>query len=111
MTNTTVVRAQLDKSLAELMKRHNKLEDHLHNRDREVPQDSAERATFRENDEVLEALDDQARHQIKDIRAALKRLDDQSYGVCLTCGDDINPRRLEVLPAAPLCTSCATESD
>ena len=109
MNNNADIQTELNTKLAELLIRHEKLDDHLHNRDQEVPQDSGERATFRENDEVLEALDEQAIEQITAIRAALKRIDDNSYGVCLQCEEDINPRRLEVLPAAPLCTSCASK--
>lgn len=41
------------------------------------------------------------------IEAALKRLDDDEYGYCLNCGEDIPEKRMEVDPAAALCVKCA----
>jgi len=41
------------------------------------------------------------------IEAALRRCDDGSYGDCLGCGEPIDPRRLELDPAATLCIGCA----
>lgn len=41
------------------------------------------------------------------IGAALARLDDGEYGECLTCGEDIAPKRLELDPATPVCIECA----
>ncbi len=41
------------------------------------------------------------------IDAALKRIDKDEFGLCIKCEEEINPRRLEVDPAAPLCIDCA----
>jgi DnaK suppressor protein len=41
------------------------------------------------------------------IDAALERLAEGEYGWCLTCGGAIEPRRLELHPATPLCLACA----
>ena len=41
------------------------------------------------------------------IDAALKRIDDQEYGICLTCGDDIPYKRLDADPAVTRCISCS----
>lgn len=107
MADRTEARQILHAQLNELLKRHEVLENHLTNRDREVPQDWSDQATFRENDEVLEQLDDKARAEIEAVRAALARVDDGSYGTCAKCGGDIADGRLKVLPAAALCTGCA----
>ena len=55
------------------------------------------------------ARDSQARRtaRLGEIDAALKRLDDGTYGECLECGESINPARLEFDPAAALCIRCA----
>jgi DnaK suppressor protein len=39
--------------------------------------------------------------------AALERVRTGSYGVCLNCGRDIPPGRLEARPATPYCVACA----
>ena len=41
------------------------------------------------------------------IAAALRRLEDGSYGDCVRCGEPINEQRLDSDPAAPLCIACA----
>lgn len=48
---------------------------------------------------------------IRRIQAALQRIDDDEYGECLECGEPINPKRLEVDPAASLCIDCASLAD
>ena len=41
------------------------------------------------------------------ITAALERMDDDEYGLCMQCDDPINPKRLEFDPTALLCIDCA----
>ena len=48
---------------------------------------------------------------LKEIEAALQRLDDGSYGVCEACDEVINPKRLEVDPVARLCIDCASAAE
>ncbi len=42
------------------------------------------------------------------IRATFQRLDEGEYGYCLTCGDEIARKRLEIDPTTPVCIDCAT---
>ena len=69
--------------------------------------DSEERATEREGDEVLEQLGNTGVIEIGQIKAALKRIADGTYGVCVNCGEPIPPKRLDVVPQAPRCVNCA----
>ena len=41
------------------------------------------------------------------IDAALKRIDSGEYGICHSCDEPINPRRLEFDPTVLLCVKCA----
>ncbi|MEE4236406.1 MAG: TraR/DksA C4-type zinc finger protein [Anderseniella sp.] len=41
------------------------------------------------------------------IEQALRRIEDGEYGWCLTCGEAIAPKRLEIDPAAAVCVACA----
>ena len=45
------------------------------------------------------------------IDAALERLAEGEYGYCVTCGQVIEPRRLELDPSTPLCLGCARRAD
>lgn len=41
--------------------------------------------------------------ELEDLRAALRRLAEGTYGLCVACGRPIAPERLEALPATPYC--------
>ena len=41
------------------------------------------------------------------LDAALSRIEDQSYGFCVECGEPINPKRLEIDLTTVLCIDCA----
>lgn len=45
------------------------------------------------------------------ITAALKRVDDGDYGLCLCCEEPINPKRLEFDPTVRFCIDCANRSE
>jgi DnaK suppressor protein len=45
------------------------------------------------------------------VRAALRRMEDETYGVCLACEDPISPKRLQAVPWAELCLGCQERSD
>jgi len=45
-------------------------------------------------------------NQITEVNEALKRIKDESYGICTNCGEAINPERLEALPYAEFCINC-----
>ena len=44
------------------------------------------------------------------IESALERIEQGEYGYCVSCGEPIAPKRLELNPATPLCLSCAQRS-
>lgn len=69
--------------------------------------DSEDRASERENDEVLEELGISGRQELRAIEAAIQRIDDGSYGKCVRCGRPISPKRLDTLPFTSLCQHCA----
>jgi DnaK suppressor protein len=53
------------------------------------------------------ALLAQVRHHVVEVDAALVRVESGTYGVCEGCGADIGEARLDALPAARLCITCA----
>lgn len=55
-----------------------------------------------------DALLAHSKQRLRDIGAALERLDASSYGVCETCGKPIPDARLEARPYARTCIACAT---
>lgn len=73
--------------------------------------DFAEQALQRQNDEVLEALLAEAEAAMRQVGLALLRLAEGQYGLCLRCGETINPARLQALPASEFCLACAELKD
>jgi DnaK suppressor protein len=48
---------------------------------------------------------------LRQVKAALRRIDDGSFGTCVECESPISPRRLAALPWALLCIQCQEISD
>lgn len=58
----------------------------------------------------VQSLTVQVRGRIDDVDAALRRLDAGTYGACRTCRRPIPAVRLEAVPEATRCVSCASGS-
>ena len=69
--------------------------------------DFAEQTTESENDEVLDEIHHEAKSELRQINAALKRIESDEYGICIKCNQDITTERLKALPYANTCISCA----
>lgn len=61
------------------------------------------------NREMLLNLSDAQHRKLQDIDAALERMDNDEYGICAGCGEDIAPRRMEVRPFSRYCIECKTD--
>jgi DnaK suppressor protein len=68
------------------------------------PGDSAT-ATF--DREVEVTLEDTLEDQLAQIDGALERVEAGTYGICIECGRQIQPDRLEALPYTDRCIDCA----
>ena len=70
-----------------------------------VQDDPAQLNTERANEF---AINENETEQLQDIELALQRVADQSYGLCINCGERIHDKRLEAAPLALRCLSCQT---
>ena len=48
---------------------------------------------------------------LKDVQAAISRMDDESFGICLRCDEEIPEKRLKALPWAAYCVPCQETVD
>jgi DnaK suppressor protein len=48
---------------------------------------------------------------LREIAAALRRIEDGDYGLCEGCCEPINPKRLEIDPTTRLCINCASAAE
>jgi RNA polymerase-binding transcription factor DksA len=97
-------RTQLQARFADLERRVVAIDEEL---EAEHSTDWEDLATEREGDEVLEGIGVSAQAEMRQIEAALERLDSGEYGICVTCGEAISEERLNVLPYTPFCRNCA----
>ena len=70
--------------------------------------DSKEQAIQLEDSEVVDALGNEARAELKKISAALARMKSGEFGICIDCGMPINQGRIKAYPYALKCIDCAT---
>src|ERR1700737_3361101 len=50
-------------------------------------------------------------NQLRDARAALRRIQEGSFGTCQECDEDIHPKRLAAVPWATFCIQCQEAAD
>jgi DnaK suppressor protein len=48
---------------------------------------------------------------LRQVKLALSRIDDNTFGTCLHCEEEINPKRLNAVPWAPYCITCQEIAD
>ncbi len=98
---------QLEKLRKELTHRIEAIDSDVHHKKEPVEKDFAEQVTQRENDEVLSAIDEEAQLTVQQIDAALGRIKNGMYGICVKCGERIPEKRLAALPYLTTCIDCA----
>lgn len=93
----------------EITSRVDRTNKHIHHREEPVSPDFSEQVTEMENEEIIHALDEEGRVELKQIQRALQRLENGDYESCSSCGDDIGEQRLDAIPETELCISCASK--
>lgn len=59
--------------------------------------------------DVLFNVSETQRKKIQDIDVALEQIAKGEYGICMSCGEEISPRRMEVRPFSRYCIECKTD--
>src|SRR5947209_16715106 len=54
---------------------------------------------------------DRESNLLRNVRSALRRIDDGSFGTCLHCEEEISQKRLNAVPWAPFCIQCQEQAD
>lgn len=104
MTDFADIAEKLRLRLAELTARSDDIEDDLRH---PLDADSSEQAVDLADDEALEGVDDVLRAEAHQVRLALTRIGNGTYGTCANCGEEIPRARLEARPIATRCIKCA----
>ena len=49
--------------------------------------------------------------ELRNVRAAIRRIEEGSFGTCQECDEDIHPKRLAAVPWATFCIRCQEAAD
>ncbi len=85
------------------------LDRHVHDgreADQDVAQDPADKASNAYLKELLFSQSTSDKYVLKLIDEALERIEEGTYGICVACGQEIQPKRLEAVPWARHCVTC-----
>ena len=92
-----------------LDKKYNELSSSASNRDEiavETSADEMDRLQQQLSRDIAVRNLDRSSALLKNVRAALERIDDESYGLCLRCEEPIAEKRLKAVPWASHCIDC-----
>ena len=112
--DTEMTKRQLDKFRAELEKKLSEIEKNSALRSELITErsnDPMDQMQSRQDLDLTIHTIDSAWRTWKAVEKALALLGDGEYGICLECGEDINPKRLAAIPWTTLCVSCQEERD
>ena len=74
--------------------------------DEDSAQDIADRAASSYTKEFLFSQSNNDRQLLQMVESALSRIREGSFGECISCGKEINPKRLEAVPWTRHCIEC-----
>ena len=76
-----------------------------------APADSGDQATGDALADLNLAIIDRHVLEIRDIEAAMVRIKEASFGVCVGCGDEIDFERMLAYPTAKRCHTCQQQHE
>ncbi|MCE8015895.1 TraR/DksA family transcriptional regulator [Halomonas sp. MCCC 1A17488] len=93
----------------ELIERVDRYKVHKMRLENPLDRDMEEQAIELENEDVIDALEDEAEEELGQVLHALERIEEGEGELCERCGEPIDPRRIEAIPYATLCLDCAEQ--
>lgn len=103
-------KARLGEQLDELLAQANDTVNDMTEPKENFP-DPTDRASHESNRNFELRIRDREHKLIKKIKEAMERLDNGTYGVCETCGEDISIERLKARPVTTQCIACKTKAE
>ena len=88
---------------AEYEKRIAKISDHIHHPQDDLNQHWDDQAVIVSQNEMRGKLLQEAERNLMLVNNALSRIDNDAYGICVECGEDIEKQRLEAVPYTIYC--------
>ena len=73
--------------------------------------DPTDRASLEADRNFMLRIRDREHKLIKKIRSALDRIENGTFGICESCGEDISAKRLKARPVTTQCIECKTKEE
>jgi len=73
--------------------------------------DPTDRASLEADRNFMLRIRDRESKLIKKIKKALERIEDGTFGICETCGEEISVKRLKARPVTTQCIDCKTKEE
>ncbi len=109
--NLKEVKANLLEKKSEIGSRLERTHRHIFQKEEPVSANFNEQIKQTENDELVRALEQEGRQELRQINNALQRLENEEYTICSSCGGEIGEQRLLAIPYTDLCIECASAAD
>jgi RNA polymerase-binding transcription factor len=106
-----VFKEKLLQKKLEILEAYNKNKTYGKEADGEGAQDIADKASNSYAKEFLFSLSNSERDMLQLVDEALGRINGRRFGVCVSCEDEMDKRRLEAVPWARHCISCQEKQE
>lgn len=109
-----MTKVELEKAKSVLEAKMAELSSSLRNRDEiviEKAPDALDEVQLAGERELAIRNLDRDSNMLRQIRRALNRIADGSYGICLHCEEEISPKRVVAVPWAAYCIKCQEQVD
>ncbi len=73
--------------------------------------DPTDRAALEADRNFMLRIRDRESKLIKKIKKALERIENGTFGICETCGEDISIKRLKARPVTSQCIDCKSKEE
>ena len=73
--------------------------------------DPTDRATLEADRNFMLRIRDREAKLIKKIKKALERIENKTFGICESCGEDISLKRMKARPVTTQCIDCKTKEE
>ena len=73
--------------------------------------DPTDRASLESDRNFMLRIRDRENKLIKKIKKALDRIENDTFGICEKCGEDISVKRLKARPVTTHCIDCKTKEE
>ncbi|HSB61336.1 MAG TPA: TraR/DksA C4-type zinc finger protein [Vicinamibacteria bacterium] len=104
-------RERLLQKKQEILEAYTKNKNYGKEADGEGAQDIADKASNSYAKEFLFSLSNSERDLLQLVDEAILRIEDKRYGVCVSCEEEMNQKRLEAVPWARHCLACQEKQE